>query len=42
LAKYLECFVSSDNANDIADWNDAPGRTKEEVMAALRGAARAS
>lgn len=24
----------------IADWNDKPGRTKEEVLKALRGAAR--
>ena len=23
----------------VADWNDAPGRTKDEVLAALRGAA---
>ena len=28
------------SVNSIALWNDAPGRTKEEVIAALRGAAR--
>jgi hypothetical protein len=25
----------------VSNWNDYPGRTKEQVMAALRGAARA-
>jgi hypothetical protein len=25
---------------NVETWNDAPGRTKEEVVAALRGAAR--
>ena len=26
----------------VSNWNDYPGRTKEQVVAALRGAARAS
>lgn len=32
VANYLKC--------DVVDWNNAPGRTKEEVVAALRSAAR--
>ena len=28
------------NAMSIADWNDTPERTKDEVLAALRGAAK--
>jgi hypothetical protein len=30
------------DAADAADWNDKKGRTKEEVVAALRGAAEAA
>jgi hypothetical protein len=33
LTKYL-------GVTRVDNWNDAPGRTKEEVVAALRGAAR--
>ncbi len=38
LVKHLG-LVEQPNREPIANWNDEPGRTKEEVIAALRGAA---
>ena len=40
VAKFLGANLSKRSAlGFIHVWNDAPGRTKEEVVAALRGAA---
>lgn len=33
--------ISGNVDQSVADWNDAPDRTAEQVIAALRGAARA-
>ena len=33
-------FLNYIGGHGIVSWNDAPGRTKEEVLAAMRGAAR--
>ena len=33
-------FLNHIGGHGIVCWNDAPGRTKEEVLAAMRGAAR--
>lgn len=33
--------ISGEYPNSVADWNDKPARTAEEVVAALRGAAAA-
>lgn len=35
----LCCYLAKDSFNQIEYWNDTPGRTKEEVIAALRSAA---
>lgn len=39
LERYLG--ISGEHPDSVADWNDEPGRTVEEVIAALRGAAKA-
>lgn len=39
LERYLG--ISGEYPHSVADWNDKPGRTAEEVIAALRGAAAA-
>lgn len=39
LERYLG--ISGQSPNSVADWNDEPDRTAEQVIAALRGAARA-
>ncbi len=36
----LKKYLSGTPWVSIAEWNDAPGRTKEEVIAAFRNAAR--
>ncbi len=36
----LKIHISGKPWLSLADWNDAPGRTKEEVIAAFRNAAR--
>ena len=38
-ATHFSNYVGMGNQS-IPQWNDAPGRTKEEVLAAMRGAAR--
>ena len=40
LKKVIGVARLDESWHDIQNWNDAPGRTKEEVVAALRGAAR--
>lgn len=40
LARYVELDIDRIQSG-IIRWNDAPGRTQEEVTAALRGAAEA-
>lgn len=39
--RVLHSLVCADEYWSITDWNDAPERTKEEVVAALRQAAEA-
>lgn len=39
LERYLG--ISGEYPDSVADWNDHPGRTAEEVVAALRGTAAA-
>ena len=36
---WLQNFLSSHGPSSIVGWNDHPGRTKAEVVAALRAAA---
>ena len=38
-ATHFSIYVGMGNQS-IPQWNDTPGRTKEEVLAAMRGAAR--
>jgi len=40
LKKVIGIARLDESWHDIQKWNDAPGRTKEHVVAALRGAAR--
>jgi hypothetical protein len=35
----LKTFLGFDFISHVPDWNDSKGRTREEVLAALRGAA---
>lgn len=39
LERYLN--IGGEYPDSVADWNDAPDRTAEQVIAALEGAARA-
>lgn len=39
LDKYLHEVVGVSEYADVSEWNDSPGRTKDEVLAALDGAA---
>jgi hypothetical protein len=39
-AARLGAYLDLMEVNEIADWNDAPSRTKSEVVAALREAAK--
>ncbi len=38
-SRYMRNFVCQDGHRSSIDFNDAPGRTREEVVNALRGAA---
>jgi len=40
-AKMLWRLLEYLGQRGVSNWNDYPGRTKEQVVAALRGAARA-
>jgi hypothetical protein len=42
LAHFVGCYRPGSYWGTIPDWNDAAGRTKEEVVEALRGAAFAA
>lgn len=41
-AQRLAAFVGATEDHGVPDWNDAPERTADEVIAALRGAAMTS
>ena len=42
LASQVMPIISALDCNELIDWNDAPGRTADEVIDALRAAAAAA